>query len=51
MWRLRVKNAIDMNPCFVDYVVNFGMTNTEVQWWEHLLRNGNLAAPIYMTTQ
>ena len=41
----KVKNAVDFNPCFVDYVVNFGMTNTEVQWREHLLKNGNLAAP------
>jgi hypothetical protein len=47
---LKVKNAVDMSPCFVDYVVNFGMTDTEVQWREHLSKNDNLAAPIRMTT-
>jgi hypothetical protein len=45
----KVKNAVDMSPCFVDYVVNFGMAETEVQWREHLSKNDNLAAPIHMT--
>jgi hypothetical protein len=43
-----VKNAIDMKPCFVDYAVNFGMLDTEIQWRENLLSNNNLYAPIVM---
>lgn len=46
----KVKNAVEMSPCFIDHVVNFGMIDTEVQWREHLLKNDNLAAPIHMTT-
>jgi hypothetical protein len=46
----KVKNAVDMSPCFVDYVVNFGMTGTEIQWREHLSKNDNLGDPIRMTT-
>lgn len=47
----KVKNAVEMSPCFVDYAVNFGMANTETQWREHLLNNNNnsLATPILMT--
>ncbi|HZI70931.1 MAG TPA: hypothetical protein VFD60_07190, partial [Nitrososphaeraceae archaeon] len=46
----KVKNAVEMSPCFVDYAVNFGMANTETQWREHLLNNNNsLATPIPMT--
>jgi hypothetical protein len=46
----KVKNAVEMSPCFVDYAVNFGMANTEKQWREHLLNNNNsLATPILMT--
>jgi hypothetical protein len=47
----KVKNAVDMSPCFVDYVVNFGMADTEVQWREHLLKYDNLAAPIHMNRE
>ena len=40
-----------MSPCFVDYAVNFGMANTQIQWRGHLLNNENsLAAPILMMT-
>jgi hypothetical protein len=47
----KVKNAVEMSPCFVDYAVNFGMANTQIQWRGHLLNNENsLAAPILMMT-
>jgi hypothetical protein len=46
----KVKNAVEMSPCFVDYAVNFGMANIETQWREHLLNNNDsLATPILMT--
>jgi hypothetical protein len=48
---LKVKNAVEMSPCIVDYAVNFGIVNTQKQWREHLLNSGNsLAVPILMMT-
>ena len=44
----KVKNAIDMRPCFIDYAVNFGVRDTERQWYTNLLKNDNLAIPIHM---
>jgi hypothetical protein len=44
----KVKNAINMSPCFVDYAVNFGVANTEIQWRENLLNSNNLASPLAM---
>jgi hypothetical protein len=37
----------NLSPCIIDYAVNFGMVDTEKQWCTHLLRNGNLASPVY----
>ncbi|HEY5631974.1 MAG TPA: hypothetical protein VIR31_07575 [Nitrososphaeraceae archaeon] len=48
---LKVKNAVEMSPCIVDYAVNFGVANTQIQWRKHLLNSDNsLAAPILMMT-
>lgn len=44
----RANNIMNLSPCFIDYVVNFGLDNIEPRWRSHLLENGNLAAPIYM---
>ncbi|HEY6588322.1 MAG TPA: hypothetical protein VIY98_08515, partial [Nitrososphaeraceae archaeon] len=44
----KVKNAIHIKPCFIDYAVNFGIKNTERQWYTNLLKNDNLATPIHM---
>jgi hypothetical protein len=45
----KVKNAINIRPCFIDYAVNFGIKNTERQWYTNLLKNDNLATPIHLT--
>jgi hypothetical protein len=42
----KVKNAVNLNPCFIDYAVNFGMAYIEKQWRQNLLNNDNLSAPI-----
>jgi hypothetical protein len=48
---LKVKNAVEMSPCIVDYAVNFGVANTQIQWRKHLLDNDHsLATPLLMTT-
>lgn len=47
----KAKNAIDMRPSIVDYAVNFGLENTELQWRHNLLRNNSLSAILKMTTR
>ena len=51
----KVKNAVNMSPCFIDYAVNFGVADTERQWRESLLSNNDnktnsLSSPILMKT-
>ena len=42
----KVKNAVNLSPCFIDYAVNFGMINTEKQWRQNLLNNNSLSVPL-----
>jgi hypothetical protein len=42
----KVRNAINLSPCFIDYVVNFGMAGTEQPWRDHLLKDGRLGSPV-----
>ena len=42
----KVKNAVNLNPCFIDYAVNFGMAYIEKQWCQNLVNNDTLNAPI-----
>lgn len=42
----KIKNAIALSPCFIDYAVNFGMAGTERTWRSHLISNGSLASPV-----
>ena len=42
----RVRNIGNLAPCFIDYVANFGMKETERVWTEHLVHDGRLAAPV-----
>jgi hypothetical protein len=46
----KAKNAINMRPSIIDYAVNFGLENTELQWRHNLLRNNSLSATLKMTT-
>ena len=46
----KVKNAVEMSPCFIDYAINFGMKNAEIRWSHNLLSNDSLAAPIIIRT-
>ncbi len=45
----KVKNAVEVSPCFLDYAVNFGMANTEVQWRQNLLKNDHFDMPVLVT--
>lgn len=42
----KIRNAINLSPCFIDYAVNFGMVRTEQAWRNHLFRDGSLASPV-----
>jgi len=44
----KIRNAIDLSPCFIDYAVNFGMVRTEQAWRNHLVRDGGLASRVLL---
>lgn len=41
----KADNALNLNPCFLDYAINFGIANTEQQWRENLMNNNSLVTP------
>jgi hypothetical protein len=44
----KVIKASTLKPCIIDYVVNFGLKNTEYIWRNNLIQNDDLAKPITM---
>jgi hypothetical protein len=40
------KNAINLMPCIIDYAINFGVKNMELQWHKSLLKNNSLYLPV-----
>jgi hypothetical protein len=42
----KIRNAVNLSPCFIDYAVNFGMIKTEKVWKNHLIKDGGLASPM-----
>jgi hypothetical protein len=42
----KIRNALNLSPCFIDYAVNFGMVRTEQTWRSHLTKDGDLASPV-----
>jgi len=46
----KIRNAVSLSPCFIDYAVNFGMAGTEQAWRNHLTVNGDLASPVAFGT-
>jgi hypothetical protein len=43
----KATKIFNLSPCILDYVINFGMIDTEKQWRRHLLENGDLSSPVY----
>jgi hypothetical protein len=41
----RVKGSLKITPCFLDYGINFGMRDIELQWRQNLINNDNLMLP------
>lgn len=44
----KVKKIVDMRPSIIDYAVNFGLENIELQWRQSLFSNDRLSDPINM---
>jgi hypothetical protein len=42
----RIRNAVSISPCIVDYAVNFGIVTAEKTWRNHLEHNGNLSSHV-----
>jgi hypothetical protein len=41
----KAKNALQLKPCFLDYGINFGVRDIELQWRQNLIENDNLMLP------
>jgi hypothetical protein len=41
----KVKNSLQLKPCFLDYGINFGIRDIELQWRQNLIENDNLMLP------
>ena len=41
----KVKNSLQIKPCFLDYGINFGIRDIELQWRQNLIENDNLMLP------
>ncbi|HYZ94956.1 MAG TPA: hypothetical protein VE566_04300 [Nitrososphaeraceae archaeon] len=46
----KVKNSLQIKPCFLDYGINFGVKNTEANWRNNLIKNNNLMLPLHLTS-
>lgn len=42
----KVRSAVSIRPSIIDYAVNFGLENTELQWRHNLLNNDELSKPV-----
>jgi hypothetical protein len=47
----KVKNSLQIKPCFLDYGINFGMRNVESQWRQSLIKNDNLTLPSVLNSK
>lgn len=46
----KVRNSLQIKPCFLDYGINFGVKNTEANWRNNLIKNNNLMVPLHLTS-
>jgi hypothetical protein len=45
----KVRNSLQIKPCFLDYGINFGVKNIEANWRNNLIKNNNLMLPLHLT--
>lgn len=41
----KAKNSLQLKPCFLDYGINFGVRDIELQWRQNLIENDNFMLP------
>jgi hypothetical protein len=41
----KARNSLQLKPCFLDYGINFGVKDIELQWRQNLIANDNLMLP------
>jgi hypothetical protein len=41
----KANNLLQLKPCFLDYGINFGVRDIELQWRQNLIENDNLMLP------
>jgi hypothetical protein len=46
----KIRNSLQIKPCFLDYGINFGVKNTEANWRNNLIKNNNLMLPLHLTS-
>jgi len=46
----KVRNSLQIKPCFLDYGINFGVKNTEALWRQNLVKNDSLMLPLILTS-
>jgi hypothetical protein len=47
----KICNALELRPCIIDYIVNFGLMDTERLWRNNLITNDKLASPLIMSKE
>ena len=44
-----VRSTINLTPCIIDYAVNFGIKNMELQWRENLIKKDNFTLALKLS--
>ena len=47
----KVYNALELRPCIIDYIVNFGLMDTERLWRNNLITNDKLVSALIMSKE
>jgi len=45
----KANNTLNIMPCIIDYALNFGLVNTELQWRQNLLKNDRFDTPLTLS--
>jgi hypothetical protein len=43
----KIRNAVNLSPCIIDYAINFGIDKVERNWRNHLLEKGDFGSPVF----
>lgn len=45
---LKVKNTLNLKPCLIDYIVNFGIIEVGNKWKDSLIKNNDFTKPLIL---